>query len=165
MYNVERALATSHEKSCYEEVHQCLQHNIILPHFSMRQKRALRLKALPYQLVRFTESTTMSFLSSAQRHKIQRECYVICMMDQPEVTLLVTQLCTKSQELVSTGPHCLKMHKLMSASSQSVTDASTKLEGQQPCYKLLQWNNHSNGGAQTSLGKSSHIHQSNTTTF
>jgi len=51
MHDVERAPPTSYGDSWYKYVFQYLEHGTMPSHFSMRQKRALRLKALRYQLV------------------------------------------------------------------------------------------------------------------
>lgn len=48
MCDIKRSTPTKEETSWYEDVHQNLEHNTIPSHFSIRQKRALRLKALAY---------------------------------------------------------------------------------------------------------------------
>jgi len=51
MYNVERVSPTINMKYWYRDVRQYLKHGTVPSHFSTWKKRALRLKALSYQLV------------------------------------------------------------------------------------------------------------------
>jgi len=51
MYDIRQATPTEDETSWHTDARQYLEHNTIPSHFSIRQKRPLRLKALAYQLV------------------------------------------------------------------------------------------------------------------
>lgn len=83
MCEIRKATPTEDGIVWYIDVPQYLENGTVPTHFSIRQKRALCLKALAYQSVH----GVMEFCSGAWRHKNQRRYFKICMTDPSGITL------------------------------------------------------------------------------
>lgn len=149
MYNVEWTPSTSHITYWHVEVHQYLENGTMPSHFSMQQKRALWLRFLSYQLMdgvlykEHRDGILLKCMDGREWKKVLHDVH-----DGPNRgNFMGNTIVKRSLAPFSTSLHYLRMHMPMTASIQPVRDASTQNKGQQPCYSLLQWKNHSNSDA------------------
>lgn len=131
MYNIERAPPTSCRNSWYKDVHQYLDHDTIPSHFSLRKKRALQLKDLPYQLVhkviyrKHSNKFFLKCLEALDLEKVLHDLHDRLVRGHFEGNSTMPKLC----QPVSIGPHYSRTHMPMPAISQSFSDAPIGHEG------------------------------------